>query len=83
MATSAEYSMLVPRDAKLLAIHQQTSFLTTANTIGKPDFRLPKPKQSELTFQLALSALDDLLDWLLTEGDVGIHDATNTTQDRR
>eukprot|EP01127_Copromyxa_protea_P000999 TRINITY_DN10932_c0_g1_i1.p1 TRINITY_DN10932_c0_g1~~TRINITY_DN10932_c0_g1_i1.p1 ORF type:complete len:434 (+),score=101.68 TRINITY_DN10932_c0_g1_i1:74-1375(+) len=41
------------------------------------------PEDKERRLQLSLGVLDDLLDWLLSEGDVGIHDATNTTQERR
>jgi len=33
--------------------------------------------------ELALAALDDLIEWLEEEGDVAIYDATNTTKERR
>jgi predicted kinase len=33
--------------------------------------------------EVALQALDDTLEWLTSEGDVALYDATNSTPDRR
>jgi broad specificity phosphatase PhoE len=38
---------------------------------------------STMRTKIALEALDDLLDWLEQDGEVGIFDATNTTLERR
>jgi len=41
------------------------------------------PAGSEARKELSMAALDDLLRWLAHGGDVGIHDATNATRERR
>ncbi|MET0389769.1 MAG: 6-phosphofructo-2-kinase/fructose-2,6-bisphosphatase [Polyangiales bacterium] len=41
------------------------------------------PKGEEARKQVALEALNDMVDWLRTTGDVGIYDATNSTASRR
>jgi broad specificity phosphatase PhoE/predicted kinase len=41
------------------------------------------PKGEEARRQVALEALNDMVDWLGTTGHVGIYDATNSTSERR
>jgi broad specificity phosphatase PhoE/predicted kinase len=48
------------------------------------DFFDPKnPKGEEARKQVAVEALNDMVDWLSTSGHVGIYDATNSTRARR
>lgn len=48
------------------------------------DFFDPKnPKGEEARKQVAVEALNDMVDWLGTSGHVGIYDATNSTRARR
>ncbi|HKP59907.1 MAG TPA: 6-phosphofructo-2-kinase/fructose-2,6-bisphosphatase [Polyangiales bacterium] len=41
------------------------------------------PKGEQARREVAIQALDDTLEWLLSEGDVAIYDATNSTAERR
>eukprot|EP01129_Flabellula_baltica_P006981 TRINITY_DN2667_c0_g1_i1.p1 TRINITY_DN2667_c0_g1~~TRINITY_DN2667_c0_g1_i1.p1 ORF type:complete len:553 (+),score=115.08 TRINITY_DN2667_c0_g1_i1:259-1917(+) len=50
----------------------------------KSDFFDPNNEEGRLTRRyLAVAALDDMIEWMLAGGSVGIFDATNTTLDRR
>jgi broad specificity phosphatase PhoE/predicted kinase len=40
-------------------------------------------ESSRVRNALAVEALDDMLEWLVADGDVAIYDATNTTRERR
>lgn len=51
---------------------QSASFFDPNNTDGKA-----------LRDELALETLEELIDWLKKGGRVAIHDATNSTRDRR
>jgi broad specificity phosphatase PhoE/predicted kinase len=55
-----------------LGSYQHHSFFDQANEQG-----------NAARLELALAALDDMLDWLRTDGEVGIYDATNSTIERR
>jgi broad specificity phosphatase PhoE/predicted kinase len=46
-------------------------------------FNPDNPKGEEARRQVAIEALNDMVDWLGTTGHVGIYDATNTTIERR
>lgn len=41
------------------------------------------PEGHEQRLRVALSALDDMLEWIREGGEIGIYDATNTTRERR
>jgi len=51
---------------------------------GKSDFFDPHNMQAKMQREaVALAALEDMLDWLSREGEIGIFDATNSTEERR
>lgn len=57
---------------KILGASQPADFFAPANAAGR-----------KVLNDLAMQALEDMLDWLQEGGEVGIFDATNSTNDRR
>ncbi|CAJ0903635.1 3613_t:CDS:10 [Entrophospora sp. SA101] len=52
----------------------------TASSLPQDFFN---PKSNEARHKIATDCLQDLIDWLEKEGQVGIYDASNTTEERR
>jgi hypothetical protein len=65
-------SFFFPTRRKKLGAHQPHNFFDPANEEGE-----------KKRLHMAIAALDDMIEWLVAGGNVGIYDATNTTKQRR